>query len=367
MSLYRRKDSRYWWASFTKPDGGTIYRSAGTEDRKQAQEWYDRTRSEMWRVHRLGEKPSYCWEDAVVRWCSEKQDKKTIDEDIAKFCWLDAHLAGQQLRLITRDDIVQIGEAKKQESSAATANRYLGLIRSVLRCAAGAWEWIERVPHINLYKEPKRRVRWLTPEQRVSLIAALPQHQRAYVEFALETGLRQSNVIRLEWSQVDLERKTCWIFADQAKAEKPIGVPLTARAAEILAGEKGKHEANVFTYRGRPIAWANTRAWRKALKQVGLEGFRWHDLRHAWASAHIMAGTTTAELQALGGWQSEAMVRRYAHLAPDHLRLAAEKSTTFWLRSGKNGNQNSVQVIDSMVPTVGFEPTTNGLQRRKAA
>jgi integrase len=225
---------------------------------------------------------------------------------------------------------VQIGELKKTESTASTANRYLGLIRSVLRSAAGPWEWIERVPHIALYKEPKRRIRWLTPEQRQALLAALPKHQRAYVEFALETGLRQGNVIRLEWEQVDLSRQVCWIYADQAKCDEPIGVPLTERAVEILSGECGKHKSRVFTYRGRPVGQANTKAWKKALRAVGLDGFRWHDLRHAWASAHIMSGTTTAELQELGSWKSEAMVRRYAHLAPDHLRRAAAKSSEFW-------------------------------------
>ncbi len=364
MSLYRRQDSRYWWASITKPGGGTVCRSTGTEDRKQAQEWYDKTRAELWRIHRLGEKPAYCWEDAVVRWCSEKQDKKTVDEDIAKFRWLDQYLRGRALSSISQSEIAAIGEVKKSEATAATANRYLALIRSVLRRAAGAWEWIDRAPNVTLFKEPKRRIKWLTPEQREALINALPEHQRPYVEFALETGLRQANVIRLEWAQVDLARRVCWIFADQAKAGQPIGVPLSVRAAEILAAQQGKHGINVFTYRGHPVAWANTRAWRRALKTVGLEGLRWHDLRHAWASAHIMSGTTLAELQELGGWKTEAMVRRYAHLAPDHLRLAAEKSATFWLRSGKSKDQKAVQVIDLMVPTERFELPTNGLQNR---
>lgn len=79
----------------------------------------------------------------------------------------------------------------------------------------------------------------------------------------------------------------------------------------------------VFTYRGRPISWANTLAWSKELKRAGIENFRWHDIRHTWASLHRQSGTPTHELQRLGGWRSSVMVERYAHLAPDHLAKAA--------------------------------------------
>ncbi len=86
-----------------------------------------------------------------------------------------------------------------------------------------------------------------------------------------------------------------------------------------------KHPARVFTYAGQPIVNANTRAWRKALKRAGIEDFRWHDLRHTWASWHRMQGTPTHELQQIGGWKTGAMVERYAHLAPDHLANAAAR------------------------------------------
>lgn len=62
-----------------------------------------------------------------------------------------------------------------------------------------------------------------------------------------------------------------------------------------------KHQIRVFTYRGEPIAAANTRAWKKALIRAGIDNFRWHDLRHTWATWHRQAGTPTHELQRLGG------------------------------------------------------------------
>jgi integrase len=75
----------------------------------------------------------------------------------------------------------------------------------------------------------------------------------------------------------------------------------------------------VFSYLGEPIKQVSTRAWYRALKRAGLEDFRFHDLRHTWASWHIQSGTPLFALQELGGWETERMVRRYAHLAADHL------------------------------------------------
>ena len=66
-------------------------------------------------------------------------------------------------------------------------------------------------------------------------------------------------------------------------------------------------------------------AWKRALKRAGIENFRFLDLRHTWASWHVMNGTGLQELMELGGWKSYEMVLRYAHLAPEHLSNAAAR------------------------------------------
>ncbi len=86
----------------------------------------------------------------------------------------------------------------------------------------------------------------------------------------MATGLREKNVTRLESSQADLTRRMAWIHPDQAKAKKPIGVPLNNEAVLVLKQEVRKHDKRVFTWQGRPIDKANTRAWRRALKAVGI-------------------------------------------------------------------------------------------------
>ena len=81
----------------------------------------------------------------------------------------------------------------------------------------------------------------------------------------------------------------------------------------------------MFTFHGRPVSKAGTKAWRAVLARTGITDFRWHDLRHTWASWHVQKGTPLHILQELGGWESSEMVRRYAHLCSDHLAAYADK------------------------------------------
>ena len=279
----------------------------------------------MWEQARLGVKPSRSWQEAVVKWLLETSDKATHSEDKQKLVWLHAHLGELLLDEINLEVIDKIRSVKLKEVTKATTNRYLALIRSILIRARDEWEWIDKVPKIRLFKETNSRERALTVDEAKALLAELPRHQHETVLFALATGLRQSNILKLEWSQVSLELRHAWIHGMQSKNRRPIAVPLNDIAIAVLQRQIGKHETSVFTYLGEPLKAANTRAWGRALKRAGIEDFRWHGLRHTWATWQRQAGTPTHELQKLGGWRTGAMVERYAHLAPEQLANAAAR------------------------------------------
>ena len=176
-----------------------------------------------------------------------------------------------------------------------------------------------------MLKEPTRRIRFLTRDEAQALLAVLPEHLADMAAFSLATGLRAANVTGLQWSQVDLARHLAWVHPDQAKARRAIAVPLNAHAVALVQKQIGKHVSHVFSYRGKPIVQVSTKAWYAALERAGIENFRWHDLRHTWASWHVQSGTPLFALQEMGGWESPEMVRRYAHLAADHLSPYAER------------------------------------------
>jgi integrase len=177
---------------------------------------------------------------------------------------------------------------------------------------------------VRLLKEPTRRIRFLTQDQAAVLLKELPQHLRDMAAFALATGLRAANITGLCWDQVDMERKQAWVHPDQAKARRAIAVPLNDAALEVLEHQKGNHFVKVFTYEGEPVKQVSTKAWYKALKRAGIENFRFHDLRHTFASRLVMSGVDLYRVQTLMGHKMPAMTLRYAHLSPQHLRAAVE-------------------------------------------
>ena len=263
------------------------------------------------------------WGDAEARWLIEKAGKASLHSDKFIFGWLRPHLEGKELRSIDRA-FVDIVKMRKMASGVkpATVNRTLALLRSVLR-AARDWEWIEGVPKIRLLAEPKKRVRYLLKSEAESLLVELPAHLSHMAAFSLATGLRKGNVLGLEWSQVDLMRRVAWIHPDQSKSRVAIGVPLNDDAVRIISLQLGIHPKIVFTYDGKPVHQTTTAAWYKALKRCGITDFRWHDLRHTWASWHVQGGTPLHALRELGGWESDSMVRRYAHFSVGHLAAYA--------------------------------------------
>lgn len=265
------------------------------------------------------------WDDAQTQWLADKAYKSSLDKDREIFAWFDRYLRGVCLASLDRPALLTLAQRKAVETSPATANRHLALLRAVLRRARDVWEWIPQCPKVPTFPPAPHRVRWLTREQAAALLQQLPSHQAAMARFALATGLRQRNVCRLRWSEVDLQSRCIRLDAQSIKNRKPLVVPLNSAASAVLESQAGRHPEFVFCYRGRPVWQVNTSTWRKALRTAGIDNFRWHDLRHTWASWHAQAGTPFNVLQELGGWSSYEMVRRYAHLSTAHLVPHAER------------------------------------------
>ena len=265
----------------------------------------------MWRTEKLGEKRKRSWDEAALRFLREAEGKATLKDYRRHVRFWTGHFRGRQLDTIGRLEVADLIEAHSK--TPATRNRYVACIRAVLMKAAGAWEWLERAPKLKMYQEPKHRIRWLEKDEAERLLAALPEWLAAVSRFALATGLRQSNVLGLEWTQVNLVKRVAWIHPDQAKARRAIGVPLNRDATNVILLQRGKHLRRVLVGPdGMPMErWPHQArlAWGTACEKVGIEQFRFHDLRHTWASWHVQQGTPLYALKELGGWDQAFAAR----------------------------------------------------------
>ena len=136
-------------------------------------------------------------------------------------------------------------------------------------------------------------------------------------------------MLRLEWRRVDFNRRVAWLDPGTTKNGEGRGIPLNRDAVLTLRSVQGEHPKWCFTYQGKRMEAIGS-AWKRSLAKAEITHFRFHDLRHTWASWHVMEGTSLQELMELGGWKSYEMVLRYAHLAPEHLADAASRIEKPW-------------------------------------
>lgn len=357
MSLFRRGE--IWYASYSLPGGKRIKESLGTADKRLATELHDKRKAELWRVDRLGDFPDVTFDDACMRWLEEKAEKKSLNDDRSRMAFWLAHFEGVPLKDVTEQKIysavskmsnrkqlerwrIQAAIAQKNGDTipkyearpvtTATKAKHLALMKSILRAAEREWKWLEKAPVIKIPTVRNKRIRWLEKEEARRLIDECPEPLKSVVKFALATGLRRSNIINLEWSQLDMQRRVAWVNPEDSKSNRAIGVALNDTACRVLREQIGKHHKWVFVHtkawhrpdgtltpQVRKMRVDDSRAWNAACRRAGITDFRFHDLRHTWASWLIQSGVPLSVLQEMGGWESIEMVRRYAHLAPNHL------------------------------------------------
>ncbi|HEX7387850.1 MAG TPA: site-specific integrase [Castellaniella sp.] len=338
MSIKQRGAT--WWLDIAAPGGQRIRRSTGTSNRREAQEYHDRLKADLWRQDKLGDAPERTFEEAALRMLQVYEGRKSYATKVRHVAFWQAQFAGRTLCSLTTDEILDAlpthAERKHQKRrpvTAATRNRYLSTIGRMLSLAA-EWGWLAGGPKLRRAPEPKVRVRWATHEQARALLAAF---SRAWIqdaaEFALLTGMRAGEILKLRWADVDLPRSGAWVTADHAKSGRARAVPLNAEAVAVIRRRIGTHIERVFTRNGKPQKQVDPKMFARACDRVGLADFHFHDLRHTWASWHVQAGTPLFVLKELGGWETLEMVKKYAHM--DGATLAHwANHVTFTAQSG---------------------------------
>ncbi len=327
MALFQRGET--WWVDIASPNGKRVRESTKTSNKQLALKMEAKMKVDLFNQHQMGVVADRPFKEAVKYYLEIKHDNRTIDEYQNQLEWWNEQFKDVTLQRIDEDKIVNAILKKRKEDgiSNARCNRYLAVLRATLRAAHNR-KWILRVPTFKLYSEPKERVRWLDDDEVSRLMDACPQKWRGMVRLSLMTGLRQSNVRAMRWEWVDLERATLTIPGEFFKNGKDFAIPLTGEAVNVIRENVGIHPEFVFSQDGNVMPSISSRTWKNTLAKAGIENFRWHDLRHTWASRMAQAGVPTQALQKLGGWQSMAMVNKYAHHNVESLRGFADLANT---------------------------------------
>ncbi len=213
-----------------------------------------------------------------------------------------------------------------------TVQKELSTIRAILNKERreGRLAFVPPFPRIR--KEPGR-CRWLTVVEEQRLLAASAEHLKPLIAFALDTGGRRSELLGLDWCNVDLGQRRITFVKTKNGHNRTIR--LTERAKTILVGLGPKETGPVFTYGGKAMKEV-TSSFKRAREKAGLKDVRFHDLRHTFASRLVQQGVSLYEAMHLTGHKSVSMIQRYAHLAPDFQEAAIAALETFgtnWTQS----------------------------------
>jgi integrase len=174
------------------------------------------------------------------------------------------------------------------------------------------------------FTENSYRLRYLMPEEVDVLLEKCPPHLAPMVKLALNTGLRRGELLSLQWDQVVNGFIYLW---DKTKTATPRQIPLNEAALEVLEKQRRlNHLKSPYVFcdkHGKP--WKdNKEGFANACRRAGIFNFRFHDLRHTFASHLAMNGESLRTIAELLGHKTFQMVMRYAHLSPGHLHKAVQ-------------------------------------------
>jgi len=247
---------------------------------------------------------------------------------------LKRFFGGKDMQDITALDVQRFKIQRASEVSVATTNRALALIKSMFNRAV-EWKKLTENPctTVKLFKENNQRLRYLEQEDMKKLLDNSKGYLHAIVITALFTGMRKSEILGLKWKDCDFNRGL--IRLTRTKNNETRTLPMSDKVkSALIAVQKHLESAYIFCKKnGKPFG--NVRkSFDKLLKVCKIDGFRFHDLRHTYASQLVMNGVDLNTVRELLGHKSLQMTLRYAHLSPDHKRRAVDilsrRMDTIW-------------------------------------
>jgi integrase len=272
-----------------------------------------------------------------------KINKKSWRDDIFRLKDLMQAFGDKYLCDIKTEDIVKFKAKQTQKISkfkrmtkASTINRKLTLLKAILNKAI-EWDALKGpspAEKVSQFKENNTRDRFLNKEELENLYAACKGELLDLVKVAVHSGLRQGEIMGLMWKDIDVNRKLIYVrrsgkFAYSTKSSKNRVVPMNDIVRQVFLSILKQPDSD-FIFKN-----THRNGFLAALKKAKITDFRFHDLRHTFASYLVMAGVPLNTVRELLGHSTINMVLRYSHLAPDHKSESVEKLSTILSQKDK--------------------------------
>lgn len=339
VKLYSRewktngKKKKAWGVRYHK--GGQYVSQIVGDTREVAQDFADRLRQDHNR-RVLGVAEGKTFADLALLFLTHKETQERHMEAIQlRVRNLEKYFGQMVLEDITAEAIDGYISKRKAEAAPlrrgngsgkvknATINRDLAVLRHMLRLAVRKWRWLRQEPYFEMLKEDYGRERELTEAEEKTLLSHLKPAFADLFLAALHTGMRQGELVRLEWRQVNLADRVL-DFQPTKRGKKrlvPIGEPLY----HILARRKrAATSERVFTKPdGEPWSkWAVGYHVNVACEAAGIQDFTFHDIRHTIATRLNRNGVQASYVQDLLGHKTASITRRYTHTQTSDLAAA---------------------------------------------
>lgn len=344
MSVFKR--GSHWWIDFYDA-GGRRRRKKVSPDKRIATAALRDIQVKITKGEYLGLKEDSLTFRAFAEkyWAAVSHTFSAQEQDRARRI-LDQHLipafGGDRLSRITRQQVEGYLATRAGQVKAGTVNKEFIRLRHLLNRAV-AWGCLKANPckGVKPMKEPPPRVKYLVPEQVDRLLEACGRHSMglwAIAAIAMNTGMRQGEILGLTWADVDLQAKT--VTLRKTKNNESRIVPLNREGLTAL--EQMRQPSDLFT----PVfsGWTRaklTMAFRRTCQRAGIADFRFHDLRHHAASWLTMKGVNQRTIEAICGWKDPRTARRYQHLNTAALHEAVAKLEGTALVSSKTYKENA--------------------------
>ncbi len=238
-----------------------------------------------------------------------------------------------KLNNITIERIETYKFERIKKISSSTVNKELVALRHLFNKAI-LWGYLSRNPakEVDKLRVKQKKFRFLTIEEVHVFLNACPAYAKPIFLTAIHTGLRRSELFRLEWEDIDFERRYVMVSnkkeahtKNYLNREIPMTLELIAELKKLKA-ESNNKQSHIFLKRdGTPHQGEVRKTIWRVMKQTGLKRFTLHDLRHTFASHLIMEGVDLPTVQKLMGHANITTTMIYAHLAPDHLKNAIDR------------------------------------------